>query len=73
MIKMKLIDDWHKSWKLFSFWVFAAIGAFPDIYGAVVAMGWSEELPEAAKWTLRTMAVIGISARLIKQNLDAKK
>lgn len=64
---MTLIDNWHKAWKMFSFWIFVAIGAFPDIYSAVVALGWSDELPDAAKWALRAMAVIGISARLIKQ------
>lgn len=64
---MKLIDDWKRSHKLLSIWVFAAIGAFPDIYQAIVELGWSNELPEFAKWSLRVLAVIGIAFRLIKQ------
>lgn len=65
--RVKLVDDWCKAHKFLSVWMFAAIGAFPDIYHAVVALGWSDELPDVAKWSLRAMAAIGIAFRLIRQ------
>lgn len=72
--KIKLVEDWYNAHKFLSVWMFAAIGAFPDIYHAVVALGWSDELPEAAKWSLRAMATIGIAFRLIRQeSLKAEK
>lgn len=65
--RIKLVEDWCHAHKFLSVWMFAAIGAFPDIYHGVVALGWSDELPDEAKWCLRAMAAIGIAFRLIRQ------
>lgn len=70
MGKIKVISQWRHAWKLTSVWVFLTIGAFPDIYNAVVAAGLHDELPETAKTCLRILAVVGIALRLIKQNVD---
>lgn len=66
-MSIKPIPEWRQALKLASVLVCLFIGAFPDIYNAVAAMGWLDELPAAAKWCIRLLAVIGIAARLIKQ------
>ena len=43
------------------------IMAMPDIYNAVAALGWIEQLPEPAMWVVRGLAAAGIAARIIKQ------
>lgn len=63
----RLIDEWRKSYKLMSIWVFSAIIAFPDIYDAIALMNWMEELPTPAKWAIRVMGAIGVAVRLIRQ------
>lgn len=65
--KLQLIAEWKHAWKLTSVWVFLAIGAFPDIYNAVIAAGLHDELPDTAKACLRALAILGIALRLIKQ------
>lgn len=70
MGKIEVIVHWRHAWKLTSVWVFVVIGAFPDIYNAVVAAGLHDELPDTAKICLRVLAVVGIALRLIKQNVD---
>lgn len=47
--------------------MFILIGFFPDLYDGVSAMGWLEELPDPAKWSIRGLASAGIAVRLIKQ------
>ena len=70
MARIEIIAQWKHAWKLTSVWVFLVIGAFPDIYNAVIAAGLHDEIPESAKMYLRGLAVIGIALRLIKQNFD---
>lgn len=64
---MKLIDNWRQCWKMASVWVYMLIMAMPDIYNAVAALGWIEQLPEPAMWVVRGLAAAGIMARIIKQ------
>jgi len=64
---MKLIDDARQWWKIGSVWMFVLIGFFPDLYDGVSAMGWLDQLPGAAKWSIRALASAGIAVRLIKQ------
>lgn len=64
---MKLIDNWRQCWKMASMWAYVFIGAMPDVYNAIAALGWVEQLPEPAMWTVRAMAAAGIAARIIKQ------
>lgn len=64
---MKLITDWHLSWKLLSVWAFALIGAMPDLYNGLAAIGWIDSIPEPAVWVIRIMAGAGIICRLVRQ------
>lgn len=66
-MSIKPIPEWRQALELASVRVCLFIGAFPDIYNTVAAMGWLDELPAAAKWCIRVLAVICIAARLIKQ------
>lgn len=67
MGKIELIANWKHAWKMTSVWVFIIVGAFPDIYNAVVAAGFHDELPPLAANCLRGMAIVGIGLRVIKQ------
>ena len=64
---MKLIDDWKQAWKLHSVQVFAVVALLPDIYNGIAAMGWLDQLPGPAMWTMRALGAIGIAARVLKQ------
>lgn len=64
---MKLIENWRESWKMASMWVYMLILAMPDVYNAVAALEWADQLPEPAVWVIRTMAAIGVAARIVKQ------
>lgn len=66
-MKLQLIDDWRKAWKLASVWVFGLVTLFPDIYDAIAAMGWMDELPELAKWSIRGLGVLGVIARVLSR------
>ena len=64
---MQPIENWRQCWRLASIRVYALIGLMPDIYNAVAALGWIEQLPEPAMWVVRGLAAAGIAARIIKQ------
>lgn len=72
-MKIKLIEEWKVAHKYWTTRIFAIVLLFPDIYSGIVALGWSEELPEPAKWTLRAIGAIGLVARHIKQSFDKMK
>jgi len=67
-MKLQFIPEWKRAGKLASVQVLTLLVIFPDLYNAIAALGWLEELPRAAKWCIRVLAAIGIAARLIKQN-----
>lgn len=71
---MTLIEDWRQAWKKFSVWAFIVIGAMPDIYSGVQALGWLEDkaVPASFVWTIRVLAGVGIAVRLIKQQAKAQ-
>ncbi|WP_045769536.1 hypothetical protein [Xanthomonas albilineans] len=70
---MRLIDDWHRAYRLASVQVFAAIALLPDAYNGIAALGWLDELPGPAKWTIRAAGAIGVIARLVRQrNTESK-
>lgn len=64
---MEFVDEVRKVWKMWSAWVFIAVGAFPDVYNGIASMGWAEEIPATAKWVLRGLAGLGIFVRVMKQ------
>lgn len=67
MIIMKTINNIKKCYKLWSVWFFIIIAIAPDLYNAISTMGWLDEAPIALKWFIRTLAVMGLASRLIKQ------
>lgn len=74
MKRIELIEQWKHAWKMTSVWVFIIVGAFPDIYNAVVAAGLHDQLPPVAANCLRGLAIVGIGLRVIKQKaLGVKK
>ena len=68
-----LIDNWQKCLRLASVRVYVLIGAMPDIYNAVAALGWMDQIPTPAMWTFRTLAALGIAARIIRQQTKEAK
>ena len=66
-IRIGLIDDAGKAYKLASVWAFVLIGAMPDIYNGIAAMGWVDQVPERFTWILRGCAAAGIVVRVLKQ------
>lgn len=66
---MKLVDDWRDALSKLSVWAFIVIGAMPDIYSGIQALGWLDDkaVPQAFVWTIRILAALGIAVRLIKQ------
>ena len=64
-MKLQLIDDWRKAWKLASVWVFGLVCLFPDMYDAIATMGWMDELPDPAKWSIRALGAMGVIARVL--------
>lgn len=64
-----LVDGWRKFWKTASFWAFVLIGAAPDIYAGISAMGWLDDqgVPQTFVWSLRSMAALGIVVRFVRQ------
>lgn len=66
-MKLQLIDNWRRAWKLASVWVFGLITLFPDIYDAIAAMGWMDELPDPAKWSIRALGTLGVIARVLSR------
>lgn len=72
--KLQLIDNWKSCWKFYSFWVNCLIFAMPDIYAAVQAMGYldDESIPQPLRLTIKTVAVVAVFVRLVKQQSLAK-
>lgn len=66
-IKIKLINNWNKWYKIWSVWFFILIGIAPDLYNSISSMGWLEQAPPAFVWVIRILASIGFASRLIKQ------
>ncbi|MGE6331813.1 hypothetical protein [Stenotrophomonas sp. NPDC077659] len=65
-MKVELIDGWRRAWRLASVWVFSLVALFPDIYDAIAALNWMDELPDPAKWSIRALGAIGVIARVLK-------
>lgn len=65
----KLIEGWQRGWRFYTVWLFALVAAFPDLYMAVVAMGWldSPDVPQPVVWALRGLGVVGVFARFVSQ------
>lgn len=69
MNKQILVSDWRQVWKYYSTWALAVLALVPDIYGALVASGLvaNGDIPDAAAWIVRGVAIAGIVVRFINQ------
>lgn len=72
-IQVKLLDILKKEVRLAKFWGYVALGAGPEIYTALGALGVIGELPETLKWTLRVLAAAGIAYPILKQKYAKEK
>lgn len=76
IMKVELIDEWQKFYKLYSVWAYVIISVSPDIYNVLVEYGYlqSQNTPSAFSEIVKILCVAGIIVRLIKQKkqeLDA--
>lgn len=64
-----LVPDWRQVARYYSTWALAVLALVPDIYAALVAAGLftGDDMPEAAAWIVRGVAVLGIVSRFINQ------
>ncbi|MFA9439383.1 hypothetical protein ACDA63_07080 [Uliginosibacterium sp. sgz301328] len=64
---IELVEEARQWWRLWSVRILGLILLFPDIYNGVAALGWVEQLPAPAMWSVRALAAAGIAARIVKQ------
>ena len=69
MNKQIIVSDWRDVLRYYSTWALAVLALVPDIYAALVAAGLfaGDDIPEAAAWIVRGVAVLGIVSRFINQ------
>jgi hypothetical protein len=66
-VRIGLIEDAGKFYKLASFWAFVLIGAMPDIYNGIASLGWIDQVPPRFSWILRGLAAGGIAVRVLRR------
>lgn len=68
-MKLELITNWNKAYKLYSIWFFAVLGLAPDIFNLAVQMGVidSTSAPAILTRLINTVAFLGAVTRLVKQ------
>lgn len=67
-MKIKLINNWKKFYKLWSVWIFALIAVSPEIYNQLMAMGLLNDVHISISYLVKFLAIVGITSRLVKQN-----
>lgn len=72
-IQVKLLDILKKEVRLAKFWGYVALGAAPEIYTALGALGVIGDLPDPLTWTLRVLAAAGIAYPILKQKYAKEK
>lgn len=63
---MRLIDDWHKVWRLWSVWCMGAVIATPTVVEAMPSR-WHEWLATKEHFLMSLLAGMGVAARIVKQ------
>lgn len=68
-MKLQLVADAGKWWKMYSIWAFAFIAVLPDIWNLVVSSGLLEDTQVGQKLNaiIKIATIIGAAVRLIKQ------
>jgi len=69
MSKQVIVSDWKQVFRYYSTWALAVLALVPDIYAALVAAGLftGDDMPDAATWIIRGVAIMGIVSRFINQ------
>ena len=69
MNKQILVSDWRDVLRYYSTWALAVLALVPDIYAALLAAGLftGDDMPDAATWLVRGVAILGIVSRFINQ------
>lgn len=62
-----LIADWKRGYLFLSAWGIAVLGAWPDIYNAILASGFlsGDTAPEALTWGGRVLAIAALIGRFV--------
>ena len=69
MNKQIIVSDWRDVLRYYSTWALAVLALVPDIYAALLAAGLltGDDMPDAATWLVRGVAILGIVSRFINQ------
>ena len=69
MNKQIIVSDWRDVLRYYSTWALAVLALVPDIYTALLAAGLltGDDMPDAATWLVRGVAILGIVSRFINQ------
>lgn len=72
-MKLQLIDDWKKAYKLYSVWFFVILGSLPQMWDTAVQSGLMETplIPPAFKALVGTISAVALVMRLITQQSAA--
>lgn len=67
------VHSWRTVIKQYSTWALTVLLAAPDLYQASASLGMlsDEAMPEALKWTVRSVAGVGLILKFIKQQKPA--
>lgn len=67
------VHSWRTVIKQYSTWALTVLLAAPDLYQAAASLGMlsDEAMPEALKWTVRSVAGVGLILKFIKQQKPA--
>lgn len=70
---VSLIEDWKRGYTFLSTWGIAVLGAWPDIYNAILASGFlaGDTAPEALTWGGRALAILALIGRFVSQKKPA--
>lgn len=72
-VKPQGLHNWRTVIKQYSTWALTVLLAAPDLYQAAATLGMlsDEAMPEALKWTVRSVAGVGLILKFIKQQKPA--
>lgn len=67
-MKLKLIENWNKFYKMWSVWFFAILAISPEIYTQLIALDLLTGIPFGFSLIVKILAILGIISRVVKQN-----
>lgn len=72
-VKPQGVHSWRTVIKQYSTWALTVLLAAPDLYQAAASLGMlsDEAMPETLKWTVRSVAGVGLILKFIKQQKPA--